>query len=290
MARNPLYGAGWQARLNAAEDMLEAARRDEAQLAAASFASNAHRSAIARLDTARAAYRAAWLAQFETIADYAFWRFSTLQDGPDGFALARDPSAFTSLEAVDEAFARAERDAREGTLEQRFRLGVGQPAGLTAFAPGMGTISSWRRFGEIDVMVSFCQAGDLFHICLAHPWGGLAKQKSNDIFRAIATQLTRETILLLAPEAAPVFAEGGHSQARNREFIRTVNAWAEKFRFYQHLLPERGLREAFCAVSMVWSGAGWIDPDWSAQIYGLLPAALREAGSLPALSALSAPP
>ena len=46
MARNPLYDAGWQARLNAAEEMLEATRRDEAQLAATSFASTAHRNAI----------------------------------------------------------------------------------------------------------------------------------------------------------------------------------------------------------------------------------------------------
>jgi hypothetical protein len=289
MARNPLYNAQWRARLEAAKAALQAIRAEETRCAAAGFGSPAHRRALAMLDEARALRTAIWRTQFETIADYAAWRFSTLEDARDAFALARDLTGFTSIEAVDEAFANAQRDARDGTLEQRFRLEVGQPAGLAAFAPGSGTISSWRRFGEIDCMVSFCLAEQNFHICLAHPWGGLAAQKSNEMFRAIATQLARETILLQAPEAEPVFADGGHRLAQNREAIRVVNALAAKFRFYRHLLPERNLREEFCAVSMVWNGSGWIDPDWEARVFDRLPESLRDAGSLPALPALSAP-
>jgi hypothetical protein len=288
MARNPLYDPGWHGRLMAAEAALAAARADEAAAAGAFFAGPAHRAALARLDAARAERQAAWRTQFSTIAAYAAWRFGTLEEGKDLFALAQDPASFTSLEAVDAAYEHALRDAREGMLESRFRLEVGQPVALAAFAPGAGTISSWRLFGEIDCMVSFCLAEQNFHICLAHPWGGLAAQKSNEMFRAIATQLARETILLQAPETAPVFNDGGHRLAQNREAIRAVNALAAKFRFYRHLLPERNLREEFCAVSMTWNGAGWIDPDWEAHVFDRLPESLRDASGQPALPALSA--
>lgn len=134
-------------------------------------------------------------------------------------------------------------------------------------------------------MVSFCLAAQLFHVCLAHPWGALTL-KSNEVFRGIATQLTRESILLQLPEAASVFTDDGHRLARHRELIRQVNGLAAKFRFYRHLLPERGLQEEFCRVDMVWNGAGWIDPDWSAIVYNRLPATLREAAGQPAMPAL----
>ena len=282
MPRNPFYNTNWHSQLAAAEAALAEARRGEA---AAPFGSAEHRTALAWLDAARGAQRAAWRMQFETIAAYAKWRFGELPDSRDGFALARDMAAFISIEEVDTAYEYALRDEREGTLEQRFRLEIGQPAGLVAFAEGDETVSSWRRFGELDCMVSFCFAGGLFHICLAHPWGALAL-KSNEIFRTIATQLARETLVLQEPEAAKLFQNEGHRLAQHRELIRQVNGLAAKLRFYRHLLPERGLREEFCRVDMVWNGAGWIDPDWSAMVYDRLPAALREAAGQPALAAL----
>lgn len=284
MPSNPLFDANWQARLGAAEAALAAARQDEAAKAA-SFASPAHRAAMAALDAAKDEQRAAWRAQFETVADYAGWRFTGMAASRDGFALAYEPSSFTSIEEVDAAHAHALRDEREGTLEQRFRLETGQPVGLTAFADVNQTISSWRRFGEIDCMVSFCMADALFHICLAHPWGVIAL-KSNDIFRSIATQLTRESLILQAPDAEKLFHDDGHRLLQNRELIRLVNGLAAQFRFYRHLLPERSLREEFCRVDMVWNGAGWIDPEWSAMVYAKLPAILRDAAGQPALPAL----
>ncbi len=282
MARNPFYKAHWHDQLASAEAALTAARRGEA---AAPFGSAAHRDALTWLDAAQAAQRAAWRMQFETIAAYAKWRFGSLTEARDGFALDREMDAFISVEEVDTAYEYALRDEREGTLEQRFRLETGQPVGLTAFAETGTTISSWRRFGELDCMVSFCLADDMFHICLAHPWGGLAL-KSNEIFRTIATQLARESLLLQEPEAAKLFQDGGHRLAQHRELIRQVNGLAAKFRFYRHLLPERGLREEFCRVDMVWNGASWIDPDWSAMVYDKLPPVLREAAGQPALAAL----
>jgi hypothetical protein len=284
MPSNPLFDTNWQTRLASAEAALAAARQDEAAKAA-SFASPAHRAAMAALDAAKDEQRAAWRAQFETVADYAGWRFTEMTAARDGFALAYEPSSFTSIEEVDAAHAHALRDEREGTLEQRFRLETGQPAGLAAFAEASQTISSWRRFGEIDCMVSFCMGEELFHICLAHPWGGLAL-KSNDIFRAIATQLARESLILQEPEAERLFHNDGHRLLQNRELIRHVNALAAHFRFYRHLLPERGLREEFCRVDMVWNGAGWIDPEWSAMVYAKVPAVLRDAAGQPALPAL----
>jgi len=280
--RNPFYNTNWHGQLASAEAALAEARRGEA---AAPFGSAEHRTALAWLDAARTAQRNAWRMQFETIAAYARWRFGGLADARDGFALDRDMAAFISIEEVDTAYEYALRDEREVTLEQRFRLETGQPAGLMAFAEGGETISSWRRFGELDCMVSFCIAEGLVHLCLAHPWGGLAL-KSNEIFRGIATQLARETLVLQVPEAAKLFHNEGHRLARHRELIRQVNGLAAKLRFYRHLLPERGLREEFCRVDMVWNGAGWIDPDWSAQVYDKLPLALREAAGQPALTAL----
>jgi hypothetical protein len=284
MSRNPFFDAGWRARLVTAEAALEAARQRETA-AASSFAGPEHRQAMKGLDAAKDALRAAWRARFETITDYAAWRFSGLAESRDGFALAYDHANFTSIEEVDAAYAHALRDEREGTLEQRFRLETGQPVGLVAFAPGEQSFSSWRRFGDIDCMVSFCMADALFHICLAHPWGAISL-KSNDIFRAIATQLTRESLILQAPEAEKLFRDEGHRLAQNRDLIRHVNGLAAQFRFYRHLLPERGLREEFCRVDMGWNGAGWIDPEWSAMVYDKLPDVLRDAAGQPALPAL----
>lgn len=288
MPRNPCHDANWRARLAAASAALEAARGAEVA-ASLSFASPAHRAALAGLEAAKDEVRAAWRAQFSTVADYAAWRFAGMGESRDGFAAARDMDGFASLEAVDAAYGFALRDAREGTLEGRFRLETGQPAGLAAFADARETVSSWRRFGEIDCMVSFCLADGLFHICLAHPWGALALQ-SNDIFRAIATQLTRESLVLQAPEADKLFRDEGHRLMQNHALIRHVNGLAAKFRFYRHLLPERALREEFCRVDMTWNGAGWIDPDWSAMVYDRLPAVLREAAGQPSLPALPGAP
>lgn len=286
MPQNPHFTPDWQDRLRRAQAALDEARRVEAA-AARAFASPAHRAALAALDAAKEALRRAWRARFCTVADYAAWRLAESRAPRDGFARAHDPGSFPSIEAVDAAYEHAMRDAREGTLESRFRLETGQPAGLTAFADAGACVSSWRRFGKIDCMVSFCAEDGRFHICLAHPWGGLAL-KSNEIFRAIATLLTRESLVLQLPESEKLFRDDGHRLMLNRALIRTVNSQAARFCFYRHLLPERALREEFCRVDMVWNGAGWIDPDWSAMVYDRLPAALREASGQPPLPALPA--
>lgn len=285
MPRNPLYDPGWPTQLDNADAVLAQARRRETAEAARHFASPDHHAALAWLDAARQARRAAFLGQFETVADYAAWRFAGVETAKDGFALAWDVMDFPSITEVDAAYERALRHRHEGTLEENFRLNTGQPPGLPAFADKSSIISSWRRFGETDCMVSFCTAGETFNICLAHQWGKLTRH-SNELFRSIATQLARESIVLMLPEAAPVFERDGHRLAQHRETIRKVNALAAKFRFYRHLLPEHGLREEFCAVTMGWDGARFVDPEWSAIVYATLPVALREAAGQPDLLAL----
>jgi hypothetical protein len=285
MPRNPLYDPGWAVRLQAIETRLAQLRRRETAEATASFASPAHHAALGWLDAAKQERRTAFLGQFETIADYAMWRLTGLEPSKDGFAMAWDPAGFTSISDVDDAYERTLQHRREGTLEENFRLSIGQPPGLAAFADKSSIISSWRRFGETDCMVSFCTAAENFNICLAHQWGQLTRQ-SNELFRSIATQLARESMVLMLPAATPVFERDGHRMAQNREAIRQVNALAAKFRFYRHLLPEHGLREEFCQVTMGWDGARFIDPEWSAIVYGTLPLALREAAGQPSLLAL----
>ncbi len=283
--QNPFYDAGWAARLRVADAALLAAQQNEQAAARAGFAGAAHRAALAALEAAQAHRRAAFVAQFARVADYAAWRFGRLEAAKDGFAIVWEELDYPSIAAVDEAFERALRHRREGTLEQDFRLNIGQPAGLAAFADASRLLSTWRRFGAIDCMVSFDAVDDEFHVCLAHHWGKLTRD-SNESFRRIATQLARESIALIHPEAGPIFAAERHRLAQHRDLIRQVNALAGKFRFYRHLLPEHGLREEFCAVSMGWDGARFIDPEWSSVVYGTLPGALREAAGQPALPAL----
>src|SRR5579871_826625 len=106
MPRNPYYDKDWHSKLSLAEAILTAARQDEAE-AATVFASPRHRAAMATLKRARAEQRAAWRLQFETVADYAAWRFGDLAEGRDGFAVAHRVADFTSLEEVDAAYEHA---------------------------------------------------------------------------------------------------------------------------------------------------------------------------------------
>jgi hypothetical protein len=281
MTANPHYTPDWAGRTAAAE---AAHARAQAQCAAALLGSSAYRAAQEQLAAAREALRLARLARFPRIADYAAFLFTGLEAGEDGFFVLPDFGEFTTIEQADAAYARAQQRQREGPLARETRLQTGQPPGLAAFANAHEVISTWRLFGTerdgVECMASFHEAEGRYHVCLAHHWGRLHRQ-SNETFRRIATQLAREGILLLAPETAPVFEHEGHRQARNRELIRTANALAGRFRFYRHLLPERGLREEFARVDMVWNGAAFIDPDWSAVLYSTLPEALYLAAATP---------
>lgn len=281
MTANPLYATDWPLRLATAEAEHASA---QAQCAATALGTPAHRAAQEYLARTRAALKLAELARFPLIADYAGFLFASLPVDADGFSALPDFAAFTSLAEAEAAYGRARQRQRGGLLEQASRLQTGQPHGLAAFAKADEVVSTWRHFGPaeegITCLVSFHEAAGRYHVCLAHHWGRLHRQ-SNEAFRRIATQLTRESIMLLAPETTPVFEHEGHRQARNRELIRTANALAAKFRFYRHLLPERDLREEFALVDMAWNGAAFIDPDWSAALYRSLPEPLYLAAATP---------
>jgi hypothetical protein len=282
---NTHYDPDWAGRITTAEAYYVRAQMLCDAAMATGFGSPAHRAALDRLAAAKDELRAARLSQFHSIAEYAAWRFSTLEDAEDGFALIPDFRELTSVAEVDDAYERASRHRREGSLEGKSRLQTGQPPGLAAFAEETTVISTWRRFGPVDTgiecMVTFHETAGRYHICLAHAWGGL-RHNSNEIFRRIATQLARESIMLLRPAAAPVFRPDGHRQAQNRDLIREVNALAANFQFYRHLLPDQGLREQFSRVDMGWDGASFYDPDWSAMVYPTLPEVLRAAAATPA--------
>lgn len=281
MPANPHHTPDWLPRLASAEAAYASA---QAQCIAAALGTPAHDAAQEHLATAREALRLARLARFPLIADYAASLFAGLEANEDGFFALPDFAEFTSIEQADAAHERALTRQREGLLERQSRLQTGQPRGLAAFAVADEVVSTWRHFGPSDsgisCLVSFHEAAGQYHVCLAHHWGQL-HQQSNEAFRRIATLLARESIQLLAPETAPVFTPDGHRLARNRELIRTANALAARFSFYRHLLPEHGLREEFALVGMLWNGASFIDPDWSAVVYQTLPEALYLAAATP---------
>jgi hypothetical protein len=281
-APNPYHDPDWAAKAAAAA---ENCRRWEAVCAAIAaaegFASARHLAALEQHREAIAQHRIARLGQFATIAAYAEARFAALP-AATGFSVTAGADSFTTIEAVDEAFLRAAQRRRRAEYEDTALLPDGQPPGLAAFGDPAAVISSWRRFegvepGEtLDCMVSFHQAQKQFHVCLAHRWGGLSA-RSNETFRRIAAILTRQTICFAMPEAEIIFRDGNHRLAEHRALIRQVNEMARRFSFYRHLWPDHALKEQFSRVEMVWDGAGFIDPDWSADIYALLPVALRQA-------------
>jgi hypothetical protein len=280
---NPDYDQHWRFRHAEAEEALALAEEARMRATAVDFGGLAYREAVERAVQARIARTEAWAAQFPTIADYAAWRFSSLPQ--DGFAVVQDFAGFASRGEVDAAFARARRDTEEGTDASRHQLRTGQPPGMVAFAGAV--TSTRRRFGEIDLVVSFSEALPYYHVCLAHRWGELAG--SNEIFRAAASQLMRESIVLLLPEAEAILNDGRHRLLEHRDVLRQVNALVARFVFYRHLLPGVRQREEFARVGMSWEGVCFIDPDWSAQVYATLPPALREAAPVPGFTALSAP-
>ena len=287
---NPHYDPDWAARITTAEAYYTRAQMLCDAAMGAGFGSPGHRAALDRLTAAKNELAAARLSQYPSIAEYAARRFATLEDAEDGFAVIPNFAAFTSIAQVDEACERAAQHRREGSLEYKTRLPTGQPHGLTAFGEETAVISTWRRFGPVDTgiecMVTFHETAGRYHICLAHGWGSL-RHNSNEIFRRIATQLARESIMLLRPAAAPVFRPDGHRQAQNRALIREVNVLAASFQFYRHLLPDHGLREQFSRVDMGWDGASFYDPDWSAAVYSTLPEALRAAAAMPSPTQLT---
>jgi hypothetical protein len=279
---NPFYDPQWVWREATSAAAYAQAERFCAREAAAGFGSLAHRAAVDRLAQAKDALKHARRARFKTIADYAVWLFSTLPPGPEGFSVVPDTAAFTAIDEVDAAFARAKQHRREAARAESLLLPTRQPTGLAAFADAVAVISSWRRLGPeataIDCLVSFHETGGEFHICLAHPWGGLARH-ANEVFQRSATQLAREIISFAVPGAAEIFLHDRHQLVQYRETIRAINNVAARLRFYRHLQPQHDLREEFSRVEMGWDGAKCVDPDWSFELFSSLPYALREASA-----------
>ena len=301
---NPHYDLDWERKYRDCAALAEKWRAACAQVAAREgFGGAGHLAALAQYEQATALARAARRGEFRDVADYAAWRFGALPPPREGVAALPDFEAFASMEAVDEAFWRAARQEVESPLIDEMSLPVRQPAGLAAFAPARDVLSSWRRFrpdelsrypagmGDepVDCLVSFHQLGEVFHICIAHRWGGLAP-RSRDQFRHVATLLARQTIELLHPGAGVFFTEGRYAAPQYRDMLRQVNAAAGRFQFYRHLLPRRDLREQFGRVAMVWDGARFIDPDFEAALYEALPEALRGAAENAGGAPLNLPP
>ena len=275
---NPFFDPEWPDKLaQAGADHYAAQVAAEAQ-ARRALGSAAHRAALAALEHAAQALLLAEQAQFQTIADYADWRFSSLPSARDGFEVLPDFDEFSSLEAVDEAYARARRQRRERGEADAGLLRDGQPAGLTAFADAARVVASWRQFGPggPEALVCACEADELIHICIAHHWGGIGPE-SNLRYLHASSLLAQETIALRQPGAELLFKDDGFRMAANREMLRAGNEIAARLVLYRHLLPGAGQREEFARVGLVWNGARFIEPDWEAEIYGALPLALRAA-------------
>jgi hypothetical protein len=306
MARtlNPYYDPGWAAKVADCTARAEKWRIVCAHIGARDgFGAPRHRAALARHEQAKARVEEARRGRFETVADYAAWRFGAVPPARGGVAVLPDFEGFSSIEAVDAAFWRVMRQEAENPLVDAMSLPMRQPAGLAAFAPARDALSSWRRFspGElsrypaatgtepVDCLVSFHQLGGEFHICIAHRWGRLSPQ-SRDQFCNIATLLARQTIEVLHPGVGMIFTEGRHAAPQYRELLRQGNAAAARFRFYRHLLPRRDLKEQFCRVDMGWDGARFIDPDFEAALYEALPEALRAAAENAGGAPLNLPP
>ena len=290
-AGNPYYDPDWAVEYQALAAQCEGWERVCGQIAVEDgFGAPRHLTALAQLAQAKAAAAQALRGQYQTVADYAAWRFGTLPPARGGVAVLPDFADFPSGEAVDAAYRRACENAGENPLIDEMSLPVRQPAGLAAFAQAREVLSSWRRFAPaelsryptatgteaLDCLVSFHQLGEEFHICIAHRWGGLSP-RSRDQFRNVATLLARQTIEVLLPGAGMLFTDGRHAAPEHRELIRAVNATARRFQFYRHLLPRRDLKEQFCRVAMEWDGARLIDPDFEAALFEALPVSLREA-------------
>jgi hypothetical protein len=288
---NPFYASDWAERHP--ELAAEAARLAEAAAdiaAAAGYGAPAHLAALERQRAAkRAADEALW-GQFETVGDYAFWRFCSLPPGKEDAALLPDFDGFLTIEEADAAYQRAHDRLLEPAVLDKVVLPTGQPPGLAAFGDARRVVCSPRRFegaelgamqgvaadDYVDCVVSFQELEGVLHFCVAHRWGALSPG-SRDQFRNIATVLARQAIAVSVPEAGVVFTQGKHASPAHRELIRQVNAMAGRLRFYRHALPRRDLREEFCRVDMAWNGTRFIDPDFESGIFSMLPAALRDA-------------
>ncbi|MDE8345010.1 MAG: hypothetical protein POH28_02365 [Acidocella sp.] len=279
---NPFYEPAWQSALGRAEGALAQCKLTAEMAAQQGFGGPRHLVALRALDAAREAVAAAWRSRFESIEAYARWRFSTLKRDQEDM-LVQDFAAFFSIEDVDAAYLRAQTRVGEVLAGKAAFLNIGQPVGLAAFGPGEKILSSPRRFSAaelgrqgdemLECVVSFHERGAEFHICIGHRWGALSAG-AEDAFRLIATQLARQTIMILSPEAEILFAGGQHAAPAYRDLIRAVNDHARRFVFYRHLLPARGMKEQFCRVDMGWDGARFIDPDFSACLYEAVPASL----------------
>jgi hypothetical protein len=288
---NPFFAPDWAERHpKLAAEAVRLAEEAAEIAAVAGYGAPAHLAALERQRAAKRAADEAFQGQFETVGDYAFWRFCALPPGRDDAALLPDFDAFLTLEEADAAYQRAHDRLLEPAVLDKVLLPTAQPPGLAAFADARRVVCSPRRFegvelgamqgvaadDYVDCVVSFQELDGLLHFCVAHRWGALSAG-SRDQFRNIATVLARQAIVVSVPEAGVVFAQGKHASPEHRGLIRQVNEMAKRLRFYRHALPRRDLREEFCRVDMGWNGTRFIDPDFEAGIYSHLPAALRDA-------------
>jgi hypothetical protein len=283
---NPFFDPEWPDRLAQASAAHYAAREMAELEAERELGSAAHRSALSALEDAAQTLLLAERAQFQTISDYAQWRFSGLPHARDGFESLPDLLGFSSLDEVDEAFTRARQQRHESGEADAGLLRDAQPLGLVAFADPMAMVTSWRQFGAGGpaALVSACEAEGRIHICIAHRWGGIGPE-SNLRYLHASSLLAQETIMLRLPGSEVLFRDDGFRMAVNRDMLRAANEIAARMVLYRHLLPGAGQREEFARVTLVWSGARFIEPDWEAEIYGTLPLALRDAAMSEVLQA-----
>lgn len=275
---NPFFDPDWAAALKLALQRQRGARQAAEAAAETQIGGAAHRAALVRLDEMTQALRLVERTRFASVADYAAWRFAALPPAKDGFALLPELSGFSSLAAVDEAFERLRHQRQEGGDMSAVLLRDAQPPGLAAFADPEAMVASWRQFGSggPEALVCACEAEENIHICIAHRWGGIGPE-SNLRYLHASSLLAQETIMLRLPGTEILFRDDGFRMAANREMLRAANQIAARLVLYRHLLPGAGQREEFARVSLVWNGARFIEPDWEAEIYGVLPLALRAA-------------
>jgi len=198
-------------------------------------------------------------AQYETVQEYAQWRFSLwTADGPRP---AVDYEALRSVEEVRNLCMRLETEADEVEHADRVSLPVGQPLTLQAFE-GEGVVRCWHHFtpdelrscGETSIagtrtlMTPHWLAG-VWHVCFMQDETYPGKSVINAI----------ETLATLVYHEARAEAEAWRSQRRGwgGRLGRLVSArlwrWTVRpssFQFYTHLPPKRPSSEDFDRVEL----------------------------------------
>jgi len=161
--------------------------------------------------------KAAIIAQYETVQDYAASRFGSLP--PDmaihDVGILVPVVAFAGLRTigeVDAAWSRVEQQVNEAAYDQKGSLPIGQPEGMTAFSDATAPSPTRRRreFTPTDLypvgypatasvwtLMTTDEQADGWHICFTHLWGSPGISVTNAIER-LATAVYREANAITA--------------------------------------------------------------------------------------------